>query len=182
MYILETQRLRLRPVVTDDASFILNLVNQPSWLEFIGDHEVYDLGAAVDYIIDGPQTMFAEYGFALRLVEQKDSRQAIGLCGLVKRDSLPQPDLGFAFLPQFAGQGYAYEAALAALRHGRERLGIGPVLAITKPENGRSIKLLERLGFTFLDMHQPADDASALKMFIHHAPASNSPRIHAANE
>jgi RimJ/RimL family protein N-acetyltransferase len=150
MILLETDRLNLRHITLADAPFILDLVNQPSWLRFIGDHEVDNLDQARDYIIDGPQTMLAEYGFALNLVERKEDGVAMGLCGIVRRDALPEPDIGFAFLPQFCGQGYAHEAAAITLAYARVGLLLPRVWALTKPDNERSIKLLQRLGLEFV--------------------------------
>ena len=149
MQIVVTERLILRQLVLDDAAFILELVNDPDWLRYIGDRGVHDLESACGYIQKGPMDMYARYGFGLWLVELKGEGTPIGLCGLIKRDTLPEVDLGFAFLARYRGRGYAREAAEAALAHGKNAHGLQRILAITSPDNARSIALLEKLGFVY---------------------------------
>lgn len=144
---LETQRLRLRRLSLDDAAFILDLLNQPSWLQYIGDKGVRTLDDARRYIEQGPLAMYAQIGFGLYRVELKDSGVPIGLCGLLKRDSLDDVDLGFAFLPAYWSQGYAREAATATLAHGEQAFGLQRIVAITLPDNRGSIRLLQAIGF-----------------------------------
>ena len=145
----ETDRLRLRRLVLDDAPFILRLVNEPSWLRFIGDRGVRNLDEARQYITGGPQRLYSAYGFGLFLVESRDDGQALGLCGLIKRDTLPDVDIGFAFLPEHWGRGYAREAAAATLRYARERHGLARVVAITSLDNTASGRVLEAVGMRF---------------------------------
>jgi RimJ/RimL family protein N-acetyltransferase len=149
MKVLETDRLIIRWLTVEDAAFIFELVNDPSWLRFIGDRGVRTLEDARNYILKGPVEMCGRLGFGLYLVELKDEGVPIGTCGLIKRDSLKDVDIGFAFLPSFRGQGYAYEAASAVLAYGRNTLGLARIVAIVSPGNERSIKLLEKLGFQF---------------------------------
>ena len=149
MIVAETERLRLRLLDETDAAFILELVNEPSWLRFIGDKGVRNLDDARRYLRDGPMAMYAKQGFGLYRVEAKESGQAIGMCGLIKRDSLDDVDIGFAFLPAHWGRGYAREAAAATLAHGQRDLGLRRIVAITSLDNERSIALLEGLGFAF---------------------------------
>jgi RimJ/RimL family protein N-acetyltransferase len=144
--VLETERLRLRKLVEEDAVFILRLLNEPSWLRFIGDRGVHSLETARHYIRNGPQQMYREHGFGLFVVESRATRLPMGLCGLLRRATLPDADIGFAFLPEFWGQGYAFEAADATLRHGRDVHGLDRIVAITVPENASSRRLLEKLG------------------------------------
>src|SRR4051812_3493153 len=118
--VLETKRLRLRRLFPADAPFILRLLNEPSWLRFIGDRGVRTLDDARNYIVNGPQQMYHSAGFGLFLVELRESCLAIGMCGLLRRATLPDVDIGFAFLPEHWGQGYAFEAAQATLRYGRD--------------------------------------------------------------
>lgn len=165
MIIVETERLLLRTFSIDDAPFVLRLVNDPSWIEFIGDHAVGDLEEACNYIRNGPLTMYEDYGFSLCMTELKATGTPVGVCGLVKRDSLPEVDLGFALLPEYCGRGYASEAAAAILEFGRSELRIQRVLAITMPANLRSMQLLERLGFQFVSMFQLSDEEPELKLF-----------------
>ncbi len=145
----ETDRLRLRRLEASDASFILRLVNEPSWLRFIGDRGVHDLDGARRYIAEGPQRLYANHGFGLFLVERRSDALPLGLCGLIKRDTLPDVDIGFAFLPEHWSQGYAREAAEATLRYARERHHLPRVIAITSLDNVASGRLLERIGLQF---------------------------------
>jgi len=144
---IETSRLKLRWLSMDDAAFIHRLVNDPQWLRFIGDKQVHDLDGARDYIESGPRTMYQQFGFGLNLVSLKGDTTSIGICGLLKRDSLAEPDLGFAFLPEYRGRGYAQEAAEAVLHHGFSMLEQRRIVAIVDTGNQASIRLLEKLGF-----------------------------------
>jgi RimJ/RimL family protein N-acetyltransferase len=146
MPVLTTERLLLRRLTLDDAPFILRLVNEPSWLEFIGDKGVRTLEDARGYLAKGPLDMYARLGFGLYLTELRDGAMPIGICGLIKRDSLPDVDVGFAFVPEHWGKGYAYEAASAVLEYGARELAMKRIVAITSPGNRRSIRMLERLG------------------------------------
>ena len=143
---LETERLLLTHLDPADAAFILELLNEPSWLRFIGDKNVHSLDDARRYIENGPMAMYAAKGFGLYRVALKETDTPIGICGLIKRDTLPEPDIGFAFLPRAWGAGYAREASLAVIEQGRREFGLVRLLAITDPDNERSIRLLERLG------------------------------------
>ncbi|WP_372526576.1 GNAT family N-acetyltransferase [Piscinibacter sp.] len=167
--ILDTERLRLRTLVIDDAPFILELVNEPSWLRFIGDRGVRSIEQARDYIVQGPMAMFARLGFGLYLTELKDGALPIGICGLIKRDSLPDVDLGFAFLPRFWGCGYARESAAAVLAHGLGALGLKRIAAITSPDNRRSIRLLESIGFGRECRVAMADGEAEVELYAHPA-------------
>ena len=143
----DSPRLVLRRLTTEDAAFILALVNEPSWLRHIGDKGVHDIEGAECYIVDGPITMYAARGFGLYLVERKEDGAPIGICGLIKRDTLEDVDIGFAFFPAYWGHGYAREAVAATLEHARRDIGLGRVVAITSPDNTGSIRLLESVGF-----------------------------------
>lgn len=140
-----TSRLQFREPSPDDAAFILELVNDPAWLRYIGDRNVHSLDDAAGYVRNGPAASFARHGFGLWRVSLHDDTP-IGLCGLLQRDALTDPDIGFAYLPAFRSQGYAAEAAQAILAHARDGLGARRVLAIVMPDNRNSIRLLERLG------------------------------------
>ena len=164
--ILETDRLRLREFTAEDAPFILELVNEPDWLRFIGDRGIRDLDAARRYIAEGPRTMQARLGFSLWCVEARADGTPLGMCGLIKRDNLEHVDLGFAFLARYRGRGYAREAAAAVLAHARG-LGLGRLAAITDPMNVRSIRLLEALGFHAAGQHQLATGSAAVSLFLH---------------
>ena len=149
MLALETERLLLRALTMDDAPFILTLLNEPSFLRFIGDKNVRSLEDARQYLLTGPIASYQQNGFGLLAVVLKDSNIPIGICGLLKRDDLPDPDIGFAYLPDFWGKGFAFEAATAVMNDARERLKLGRILAIVNPDNDASIKLLQRLGMSY---------------------------------
>ncbi|WP_373514517.1 GNAT family N-acetyltransferase [Persicitalea sp.] len=152
-YILETERLRLREYTQTDTDFVLRLLNSPGFLEFIGDRNVRTEAQAKDYLLDGPMKSYADYGYGLSLVERKDDRQAIGTCGLLQRPNLDFPDIGFAFLPEFVGCGYAYEIAKGVLDYGFEKFQLPKIYAMCKPDNARSVRLLEKLGLKFVDLY-----------------------------
>lgn len=165
MMILDTDRLILRELSPEDAPFILELVNEPSWLRFIGDRGVRDLDGARAYLQKGPIAMYARHGFGLYKVALKEDGTPMGMCGLVKRDGLPDADIGFAFFPRFWGRGYAHEAALAVLSYSRTKLGLKRILAIVNPDNHSSIKLIEKLGFQFQRMVRMPGDAAEIRLF-----------------
>lgn len=146
-YILETKRLTLRQFTYEDAGFIVELVNTPGWLEFIGDRNIHSEEDAINYLQNGPIKSYRENGFGSSMVELKDGTP-IGMCGILKRDSLENPDIGFAFLPTHMGKGYAFEMAKATLDHATNQLKLKIICAITNPNNIRSIQLLEKIGLT----------------------------------
>lgn len=146
-FIVDTARLTLRPLTPEDAPFIFDLVNDSDWIRFIGDRGVRDIEGARQYIINGPMASYVEHGFGLYCVTTRADATPVGICGLIQRDSLPAPDLGFAFLPAFRGAGYAAEAAAAMVRLAREISGARQLFAVVQPDNTRSLQLLERLGF-----------------------------------
>ena len=147
MKIIETERLLLSRLSTDDAAFILKLLNDPDWLKFIGDRGVRNLKDARNYILNGPVKSYNEHGFGLYLTKLKEGGVSIGICGLLKRDYLEDVDIGFAFLPQFRGKGYALESAAAVIAYGKETFGLHRIVAITQSDNISSIKILKKLGF-----------------------------------
>jgi RimJ/RimL family protein N-acetyltransferase len=149
-YTLETERLRLREFNLEDAAFIVKLVNSPGWLEFIGDRNIKTDDQAKNYLENGPIKSYRENGFGLSLVESKADKIPIGMCGVLKRDTLDHPDIGFAFLPEFTGMGYASEIARSTLMYALNELKLSKVLAITKAHNTRSIRLLENIGLTLV--------------------------------
>ncbi len=165
MSVLETDRLRLRRFNVDDAAFILDLVNQPSFLHNIGDKGVRTTEDARGYIRDGPVASYAKNGFGLYLVELKSSGEEIGMCGLVNREALEDVDIGFAFLPQFWGQGYAVESASIVIDSERQTLGLDRIVAITSPDNHASIKVLEKIGLRFERMVRLSEDEPEINLF-----------------
>ncbi len=147
--IIETERLSLRPFTDDDAHFILHLLNSENWLKYIGNRQVIVPQQAINYLHNGPIRSYAEHGFGPYMVTLKADNEGIGLCGLIKRPPLSHPDLGFAFLPEYEGKGYAFEAAQSILNFGMNDLKIQTILAITTMYNIRSQNLIERLGLQF---------------------------------
>ena len=166
MTVLDTERLLLRPITVDDAEFILALLNEPSFLRYIGDKQVRNVEDARQYILNGPIASYERHGLGLLLVELRDSHTRIGMCGLLKRDELPEPDIGFALMPDFWNKGFAFEAAAAVLQDARDRLKLQRILAITSLDNDASIKLLERLGFKFDRVTRLAPDREEIKLFV----------------
>jgi RimJ/RimL family protein N-acetyltransferase len=165
MFSIETERLILCHLAAGDAEFVLELLNQPSFIRYIGDKGVRNLDDARRYIADGPVKSYEVNGFGLNLVRLKASNTPIGICGVLKRDTLPDPDIGFAFLPSFWNQGYALESAAAVMNHARETLGLERILAITSPDNEASEKLLGKIGLRFSRLMKLTEDADEVKLF-----------------
>ena len=148
--VLETGRLVLRRLTVEDAPFLLRLLNEPSWLRFIGDRGVRTLDDARRYVLEGPIDMYGRLGFGLYATTLQGNEAApIGICGLVKRAGLDDVDIGFALLPEFWGKGYAYEAASAVMAYAKEVVGLRRVVAITSLDNESSARLLEKIGLRF---------------------------------
>ena len=165
MIILETERLILRKLSTDDAEFVLELLNEPSFLQYIGDREVRNLEDARQYILNRLVASYERNGFGLYLVELKESRIPIGISGLVKRDTLPDADIGFAFLPAYWSKGYAVESAAAVMNYALEVLGLTRIVAITSLENEASARLLGKIGLRFERLIKLSEDAGEVKLF-----------------
>jgi [ribosomal protein S5]-alanine N-acetyltransferase len=144
--LIETEHLRLRLFTLEDDAFILELVNEPSFVRFIGDKRVRSLEDARRYIRTGPLESYTRHGFGMYVVNLKDGDIPIGMCGLLKREALKDADVGFAYLPRFQTRGYGFEAATAVLAYARHVLGLTRIAAIVKPENAVSIRLIEKLG------------------------------------
>lgn len=139
----------MREIGRDDAPFVLALANEPSFLEYIGDRGLRTVADAERYIETGPWTQYQAQGFGLWLVQRRDTRESIGICGLLKRPALSDPDIGFAFRPAFWSKGYAFEAASAVVALARDRFHAPRLLAIVSPSNTPSIRLLSKLGMTY---------------------------------
>ncbi len=170
--VIRTLRLMLRRfdgIRADEPGFMLQLLNEPSFLRHIGDRGVRTLEAASDYIAMGPILSYQRHGFGMNVIELAATGESVGVCGLVKRDSLPEPDLGYALLPQYCGQGYAAEAAAAVLAGARRWLHIDRVLAITDPDNAASIALLLKLGFEFQSMLELMPGEKHLRLYASQA-------------
>jgi RimJ/RimL family protein N-acetyltransferase len=164
--VLETGRLILRRLTVEDAPFMLGLLNEPSWLRFIGDRGVRTLEDARNYIAKGPVDMYERLGFGLYATALKEDESApIGICGLVKRDGLEDVDIGFAFLPKFWGKGYACEAASAVMAYAKSVVGLERIVAITAVDNESAARLLEKIGLRFEKMVRLSDDGEEIRLF-----------------
>ncbi len=165
MTLLETDRLTLRKITVDDDAFILDLLNQPSFIQFIGDRGVRTLDDAREYISARFIASYEKFGFGLYLTSLKENEIPIGICGLVKRDTLKDVDVGFAFLPQYWLQGYAFESASAVMGYAKNILDIQRVVGIATPDNQGSMRVLEKLGLRFERMIKLSEDDIELKLF-----------------
>jgi RimJ/RimL family protein N-acetyltransferase len=163
--ILETERLLLRQLTTEDANFILGLLNEPSFIRNIGDRGIRTIDGAVSYILNGPVASYAKNGFGLYLVKLKETDESIGMCGLIKRDTLEDVDIGYAYIPGFWSKGYAVEAAQAVKEYARNVIGLDRIVAIVDPENRGSIRVLEKIGLQFERMVRLSEDDIDLKLF-----------------
>jgi [ribosomal protein S5]-alanine N-acetyltransferase len=162
---LETGRLRLREFSVDDSQFIIELLNEPSFIRNIGDRHVHNTEDAHRYLQDGPLASYAKNGFGLYAVILKETSELIGMCGLIKRDQLQDVDIGYAFLPRFWSKGYALEAVSAVKSHGRDVVGLKRLVAIVDPGNDPSIRVLEKIGMKFEEMVKLSEDDIELKLF-----------------
>jgi len=172
--LLETPRLILRQFSLEDAPFIFALVNDPDWLKHIGDRNVRNLNDARGYIAKGMDA-FERQGYGMCVVELKSTGEPAGVAGLIKRDSLEDVDLGFAYLAQYRGQGYASESAAAVLEHGRRVLGMKRIVAIVSEANQPSIRLLEKLGMRFERRIRLPGDDEEIRLYATCAPGSSGP-------
>jgi RimJ/RimL family protein N-acetyltransferase len=163
--VLKTERLNLRRLSSADAEFLLELLNEPSFLTNIGDRGVRSVSDARQYVLTGPVASYEKHGFGLYLVELKESGKPIGICGLVKRESLADADTGFAFLPRYWSNGYAFESALGVMTYARKVLKLKRILAITNPDNKSSIRLLEKLGLKFERMVRMSEDGPEIRLY-----------------
>ncbi|MGE3466827.1 MAG: GNAT family N-acetyltransferase [Pyrinomonadaceae bacterium] len=165
--ILETFRLRLREIEAErDAGFINELLNTPKFLKYIGDRGVRSDADSAIFIEEHYRQSYRDHGYGLYVVELISTGRPVGVCGFVRRETLPAPDLGFAFLPEFEGLGYGTESARAVLDHGQAKLGFTKVLAITSLDNHASGRLLEKLGFKY-DTDIISPDGEKLRLFEH---------------
>jgi RimJ/RimL family protein N-acetyltransferase len=165
MNILETERLTLRQFTNDDSKFIIEQLNEPSFIQNIGDRNVHSTEDAHRYLQNGPITSYQKNGFGLYAVVLKETGEIIGMCGLIKRDQLEHVDIGYAFLPRFWSKGYALEAASAVKADGRDRIGLKRLVAIVDPTNEGSIRVLEKIGLKYEKMVRLSEDDIELKLF-----------------
>ena len=165
MKILETKNLMLRQVSPDDAQFIFALLNDPAFIRNIGDRGVRTLDNARNYIKNRLVASYEKFGFGMYLAILKDSGDATGLCGLVKRDGLDDVDIGYSFLPQYRSKGYATESALAVKEYAKSVIRLKRLVAITDPANRGSIRVLEKIGLEFEKMVRLSEDDIDLRLY-----------------
>ena len=165
MIVLKTERLILRQFSSNDVQFILDILNEPSFIQNIGDRGVRTLEDARSYILRVPVASYERHGFGLYQVILKETGESIGMCGLIKREELEDVDIGYAFLPKYWSKGYAVESALKVKEHARDVIGLKRLVAITDPENQGSIRVLEKLGLKFEKMVRLSEDDIELKLF-----------------
>ncbi len=165
MAILDTDRLALRCLEARDAPFIVELLNEPDFIRFIGDRKIRDQRDALRYLQEGPQASYVANGFGLWLVERAADRVPLGICGLVKRPDLDDADLGFAFRADYGGLGYAREAAAGVVDFAFSTLGRPRLAAIVNPDNLRSIHLLQHLGFRFERMMRRSGETTDVRLY-----------------
>lgn len=157
--ILETARIVLRKMTLDDTDFILQLLNEPDYIRFIGDRRVSNQEQAQNYLQNKIIASYKKNGFGLYLAILKDIATPIGCCGFIKRDGLKDVDIGYAYLANYHGQGYATEIAAAVLEMGKTELNLNRIVAITAVDNQGSINVLEKIGFSFEKLITlPGDD------------------------
>jgi RimJ/RimL family protein N-acetyltransferase len=162
---LLTARLTLRRLEFDDAAFIVRLLNEPSFIENIGDRGVRSIDDAHRYLRDGPIAMYEKHGFGLWHVARNSDRAAVGMCGLLKRENLPDVDLGYAFLPEYWGSGFAFEAAEATMCHAAQKFGLKRVIAVVSQHNDASIRLLKKLGMEYERLFAMHPDEPEVRLY-----------------
>ena len=165
MNIPETERLTITEMLEADAAFMLELLNSPAWLKYIGDRGVRTLEDAERYILTRIMPSYRQNNFGFYLVKLKDDNASIGICGLVKRDGLDHVDIGFAFLPEYEGRGYGYESASAVMQYAKTTLKLDTIVAITTKDNLPSINLLKKLGLNFKQLVRLPGDEEELMLF-----------------
>ena len=165
MIVTRTERLSLRWLEPSDGAFILQLVNDPDWLRYIGDRGIRTLADAEAYIETGPRAMYARLGFGLYAISVNRGRHLIGMCGLIQRDTLPHIDIGYALLPAFRGHGYALEAAQACVALARDTFKVHRLLAIASPDNAASARLLNKLGMQLEQTLELVPGSSPVAMY-----------------
>ncbi|WP_460220155.1 GNAT family N-acetyltransferase [Psychroserpens sp. MEBiC05023] len=166
MIVAETNRLILTKITIDDAPFILELMNSPGWLKYIGDRNVKTIDDAKTYLKNNQLKAYETQDFGYYKVQLKsEGLKAIGSFGLLQRDTLEHIDIGFSLLPSYEGRGYGFEGASALMKLAKDTFQIKTICAITLPENKPSIHLLEKLGLSYQKRIKPFDDDEELLLF-----------------
>ena len=172
--LFNAERLSIREAGLRDSAFFLALMNEAGWKKFIRRHEVSTIELAQQYVQDKVLSMYEEHGYGLWIIELHSTGRPIGICGLVKRVGADVPDLGFALLEKYQGNGYVTEAARATMRFAHEALGIAQIDAITNPQNFRSVAVLQRLGFQYRS-DRIAEDGTTVAVYRECLPPTRPP-------
>lgn len=165
MLVLETDRLLLRKLTLNDSEFIIELLNDPSFIKYIGDKKVRTVQEAHKYILNGPVSSYKKNGFGLYLVLLKETAVPIGICGLIKRDNLENVDVGFAFMPAYRRKGFAYESASAVVEYGKRNFNLKKIVGVTVPDNTGSIAVLEKIGLKYERMVKMNQDEPEIRLY-----------------
>ncbi|HEY2846196.1 MAG TPA: GNAT family N-acetyltransferase [Pyrinomonadaceae bacterium] len=167
--IVETERLVIREIIEDDAAFMLDLLNTPSFIKYIGDRGVRSVDDARTFIETRYRQSYRDHGYGLFAVDLRTDGTPVGMCGFVRRDSLPGPDIGFAFLAEHERKGYGFESAAAVMKYGRDTLGFSELYAITSLDNDTSGRLLTKLGFEFSKLIE-TPEGETIKLYYYKYP------------
>ncbi len=162
---LETGRLYLRRVTLDDADLMLAIWNDPAFMHNVGDRGVRTIEDARQEMKAGALAHYEEYGYGPYAMVLKPDGARIGICGLFKRQNLDHPDIGFAVLPRYCGTGFAEEASRAVIAHAADDLGLRVLHAIVSPDNAPSVRLIEKLGLSFVEMITMPGDEQAIRLY-----------------
>jgi len=165
MRILKTNRLEIRQVGVGDTNFFFRLLNNPNWLEHIGDRGIQSAEDTLRYIEDHLINFYRENDYGLFKMMLRNSKVPIRICGFVKRDYLESADIGFAVLPDYARQGYTLEASEALMNYGRTVLKLNPILAITTSTNQASRALLNKLGLRAIKTIKPVTSETQFLLY-----------------
>ncbi len=167
MIIAETKRLLIAKMNLEDAPFMLELLNTPHWLKYIGDRNVKNVEEAETYLKNGILKSYKESGFGFyKLLLKEENKRIIGTSGLVKREQLDDVDIGFAMLPDYEGKGFGMESSLEIMKFAEHQLHLKRIAAITSPRNSSSIKLLQKLGLSYEKKVNPFEDTEELMLFV----------------
>jgi len=161
----ETERLLLKPMSKDDAPFLLELLNSPKWIKYVGDRNIHSIEEAASYIKIKMAPQLKKLGFSNYTVIRKTDNAKLGSCGLYDREGIEGVDIGFAFLPQYEKMGYAFESANKMKALAFNQFNLKQISAITTKENKDSQKLLEKLGLKYIKIINIPDDNEDLLLY-----------------
>lgn len=167
MIIVETNRLVISKFTTKDAPFFLELTNTPNWIKYIGDRNLKTVKDAEEYLKDKTLKSYSDFEFGFYKLQLKvENLKSIGTCGLIKRETLDDVDIGFAMLPEYESKGFGYESSMAIMELAKHKFNLKRISAITLPINKKSIKLIEKLGLAFEKKVKPFEDDQELLLFV----------------